>query len=55
LTLCEIPFISYWLLINFARKKIDNNNPLDSVIGNAFMAHESVKASLALLLAGNES
>lgn len=37
------------------KEKIDNNNPLDSVIGNAFIAHESVKASLALLLAGNES
>lgn len=39
-----------------ARQKLDNNNPLGSVIGNAFTAHESVKArDSLLLLAGNES
>jgi len=36
---------------------LDNDNPLESSIGNALLARESVKAgsSLLALLAGNES
>lgn len=30
-------------------EKVDNNNPLGSIIGNALIAHESVKARLAAL------
>lgn len=48
------PNLTQFLNKSRTRESTDNNNPLGSVIGNALIAHESVKARLSLLSVGRK-